>query len=201
MDHPLEFVPGEYRKRLFFTLLALTLILFAIFRVLDQPLQTPASPNGIVAFELARSPARAQSIIDVWTGRTVIYSDGGNQNAVTAQPGELFTYNPIPIIQASFGLGIDYLFMPLYAFTLAFGTLLAAGRHSGWLKSLGAVAGYGAFAAASFDAVENYALLQILLNKVQSPYPEISFYCASIKFGLLVFGLIYALVGWVLPKR
>jgi hypothetical protein len=201
MDHPLEFVPGEYRKQLFFTLLALTLILFAIFRVLDQPLRTPASPNGIVSFELARSPARAQSIIDVWTGRTVIYSDGGNQNAVTAQPGEPFTYNPIPIIQASFGLGIDYLFMPLYAFTLAFGTLLAAGRHSGWLKSLGAVAGYGAFAAASFDALENYALLQILLNRIQSPYPEISFYCASIKFGLLVFGLIYALVGWVLPKR
>jgi hypothetical protein len=201
MDHPLEFVPEEYRKRLFFTLLALTLILFAIFRVLDQPLRTPASPNGIVSFELARSPARAQSIIDVWTGRTVIYSDGGNQNAVTAQPGESFTFNPIPIIQASFGLGIDYLFMPLYAFTLAFGALLAAGRHSGWLKSLGAVAGYGAFAAASFDAVENYALLQILLNKIQSPYPEIAFYCASIKFGLLVFGLIYVLAGWLLPKQ
>jgi hypothetical protein len=200
MRHPLEFVPNEHRKQLFFTLLSLTLVLFAVFRVLDQPLRTPAAPNGIVSFELARTSARAQTIVDVWTSRTVIYTDGENQNAVTAQPGEPFTYNPIPIIHVSFGLGIDYLFIPLYAFALAFGSLLAAGRHSGWFKSIGAAAGYGAFAAASFDAVENYALLQILLNKIQSPYPEIAFYCASIKFGLLIFGLLYMLAGWLLPK-
>ena len=176
MHHPLEFVNVDYRKRLFFTFLFLTLALFAIFRVLDQPLRTPVSPNGIVSFELARTPARVQSIMDVWTGRTVIYTDGENRNAITAQPGKPFEYNPIPVIHASFGLGIDYLFMPVYAFALAFGTLLAAGKHSGWFKSLGAVAGYGAFAAALFDAVENYALFKILLGMVASPYPEIAFY-------------------------
>lgn len=200
MRHPLEFVHVDYRKRFFLTFLLLTLILFAIFRVLDKPLRTSAAPNGIVSFELALTPARAKSIIDVWTGRTIIYTDGENQNAMTAQPGEPFTYNPIPIIYASFGLGIDYLFMPLYAFALAFGTLLAAGRHGGWLKSLGAVAGYGAFAAALSDAVENYALFQVLLGAFESPFPEIAFYCALVKFGLLVFGLVVALVGGLLPR-
>ena len=201
MRHPLEFVSNEYRRRSFFTLLFLTLILFAIFSVLDQPLRTPVSPNGIVSFELAHTPARAQSIIDVWTGRTVIYTDGENQNAMPVQPGAQFTYDPIPIIHAAFGLGMDYLFMPMYAFALSFGTLLAAGKHSGWIKSLGAVAGYGAFAASLFDAVENYALFKILLGAVESPYPEVAFYCASVKFGLLIFGLIYALVGWLLPRK
>ena len=201
MNHPLEFVSSNYRKRFFFTFLFLTVILFAIFRVIDQPLRTPVSPNGIVSFELARTQAQAQSIMDVWTGRIVIFSDGEKQNAMPVQPDEPFTYTPIPTIHASFGLGIDYLFMPVYAFALAFGTLLAAGRHSGWLKSLGAVAGYGAFAASLFDAVENYALLTILLGTVESPYPEIAFYCASVKFGLLVFGLIYALAGWLFPRK
>ena len=31
MNHPLDFIPFEYRKRIFLTLLFLTLILFAIF--------------------------------------------------------------------------------------------------------------------------------------------------------------------------
>ena len=102
---------------------------------------------------------------------------------------------------AAFGLGLDYLFMPVYALALGFGTLLAAGRHGGRLKSLGAVAGYGALAAPLFDAVENYALFQILLGRVVSPYPEIAFFCAGIKFGLLIFGLVVAVAVGLLPKK
>ena len=192
MKHPLEMIPTDYRKRLFFTFLLLTLSLFAVFRVLDQPLRTPAAPNGIVSFELAGSPLQAQAITDEWKRSSLLLSAVAGQ----ADPNIV----NIPYAFAAFGLGIDYLFMPVYAFALAFGTLLAAGRHRGWLKSLGAVAGYGAFVAAVFDAVENYALFQILLNRIVSPYPEIAFYCASLKFGLLIFGLLYALVGGLLPK-
>lgn len=174
MNHPLEFVPDAARKPIFLTLLFLTLILFGVFRVLDTPLMTPAAPNGIVSFEMAGGVERANHILASWSGEEKL--------------------------GAAFGLGLDYLFMPLYALALAFGTLLAAHRHGGWLKSLGAVTGYGALAAAVFDAVENYALFQILLNRIQSPYPEIAFYCASIKFGLLIVGLVYALAGGLWPR-
>jgi hypothetical protein len=152
----------------------LTLILFGVFRVLDIPLRTPAAPNGTVSLELAGGVERTNHMLASW-------SREGN-------------------LGAAFGLGLDYLFMPVYAFALAFGTLLAADRHEGWLKSLGAVAGYGAFAAAVFDAVENFALFQILLNRPQSPYPEIALYCALVKFGLLIAGLVYALGGWLWLK-
>jgi hypothetical protein len=193
MRHPLEFVSEQYRKRFFFVFLFLTIVLFAVFRVLDQPLQTSAAPNGIVSFELAGSPLQAQAITDEWKRSSLLLSE------VAGQP------NPdivnIPYAFAAFGLGIDYLFMPLYAFALAFGTLLAMGKHSGWFKSIGAVAGYGAFAAALLDVVENYALFQVLLGRVYSPYPEIAFTCASLKFGLLIYGLLYALIGWLLPKK
>lgn len=174
MRHPLEFVPQEARKRLFFTLLVLTLSLFAIFRILDTPLQTDYAPSGIVSFELAGTPQNAAHIVLTW-------------------PAEA-------MLNAAFGLGIDYLFMPVYAFALAFGTLLAAGRHAGWLKSLGAVAGYGAFAAALFDAVENYALFQVLLGAFDSSYPMLAAVCATVKFGLLAFGLVVAVAGGVIPR-
>lgn len=174
MRHPLEFVPQEARKRLFFALLILTLSLFAIFRVLDTPLQTDYAPSGIVSFELAGTPQNAAHIVLTW-------------------PAEA-------MLNAAFGLGIDYLFMPVYAFALAFGTLLAAGRHAGWLKSLGAVAGYGAFAAALFDAVENYALFQVLLGAFDSSYPMLAAVCATVKFGLLAFGLAVAVAGGVIPR-
>ena len=175
MIHPLEFIPLRSRKPLFLTFLFLTLILFAIFRVLDTPLQTDYAPNGIVSFELAGSPQNAAHMVLTWSGEAMM--------------------------NAAFGLGIDYLFMPLYAFALSFGTLLAAGRHAGWIKSLGAAAGWGAFVAALFDAVENFALFQILLGAYESSHPAIAAVCAIFKFGLLVFGLVYALIGWLLPRR
>ena len=193
MKHPLEFVPDEFRKRLFFTFLFLTVSLFAVFRVLDQPLQTPAAPNGIVSFELAGSPLRAREITDEWKRSSLLLS------AVAGQTDPDIVN--IPYAFAAFGLGIDYLFMPAYVLALALGALLAAEKHSGWFKSLGAVAGYGALVAAVFDAVENYALFQILLNRIYSPYPEIAYYCASMKFGLLIFGLLYSITGWLLPKK
>ena len=186
MKHPLANIPSTSRKPLFWAFLAGTLILFAIFRVLDAPLQTSVAPSGVVSFELAGTPSQAQAIIDSWHA--------------AGEPGADMVSRAYSF--AVFGLGIDYLFMPLYATALALGILLAAGRHPGWFSALGAWLGWGAYAAALFDAVENYALVRMLiLNEVWTPYPEIAAWCATLKFGLLVLGLVYALVGRIWPKR
>ena len=193
MKHPLENIPSTSHKPLFFAFLAGTLILFAVFRVLDTPLRTSAAPAGIVSFELAGTPFQAQAIIDSWNEMAYL---------VSSVPGE-----PVPGLVgrayafAAFGLGIDYLFMPVYATALALGILLAAGRHGGWFWTFGAWLGWGAYLAALFDAVENYALARMLLvNQVWSPYPEIAAFSASVKFFLLSLGLVYALMGWIWPK-
>lgn len=175
MFHPLSFLPLSLRKPLFFPLLALTLVLFAVFRLLNAPLVTSAAPDGIVTFELAGSPAESAAVLASWD-----------------ETARLF---------AAFGLGLDYLFMPCYALALSLGTLLAAGRHEGWFKALGALAGWEALAAALFDAVENFALWKILLGALTSPWPELAAVCAQVKFGLLLLGLLYALASWLLPKR
>lgn len=192
MQHPLEFVSTEYRKRFFFAFLFPTLLLFAVFRVLDKPLRTDAAPNGIVSFELAGDSQSARVITDSWK------QSSRSPSSVAAQSNADIVN--LPHVFVAFGLGIDYLFMPLYALALAFGTLLAAQKHGGWLRSLGALAGYGAFIAALFDAVENFALWRVLLGAVDSVYPAIAAFCATVKFALLLFGLVYSLVGWLLPK-
>ena len=92
--------------------------------------------------------------------------------------------------------------MPLYATALALGVLLAAGKHGGWFATFGAWLGWGAYAAALFDAVENYALARMLLmNQVWPPYPQVAAFSASAKFVLLLLGLFFSLVGWAWPKK
>ena len=193
MAHPLEFVPLTNRKPLFFTFLAGTLILFAVFRVLDTPLRTSAAPSGIVSFELAGTPFQAQAIIDSWHEASYLASSVAGE--------------PVPGLvsraysSAVFGLGLDYLFMPIYATALALGILWAASKHGGWFAVFGAWLGWGAYVAMLFDGLENYALARILLmNQVWSPYPQVAAYSAMVKFGLLFPGLFYALVGWLWPK-
>jgi hypothetical protein len=174
MQHPLEFLPMNLRKPLFYFFLIFTLIIFGLFSVLDQPLRTPAAPNGIVSFELARTLDESQSILHSW-----------DENA------RLF---------AAFGLGFDYLFMFVYAVALSLGLLLAGANKTGWYFSLTNWLGWGAFAAALFDAVENYALWQILTGSMSSSLPPLASFCAAVKFVLLIVGTITALAGSVFKR-
>lgn len=189
MPHPLDFISNEKRKPLFLSFLFLTLILFAVFRVLDAPLRTLDAPNGIVSFELARTPEQARIVLSSWDE---------HYNPVLGYAVTEFYTAPL---YAAFGLGLDYLFMPAYALALSLGILLAASRHAGWFARLGAWMGWGALAAALFDAVENFALFKLLLNNIYPPWPAIAYWCATVKFTLLLLGLAYAFAGWVWPKR
>jgi hypothetical protein len=194
MKHPLNFVSAARRKPLFWAFLTGTLVLFAVFRILDAPLRTPAAPDGIVSFELAGTPFQAQAILESWQQAASLASDVAGE-PVPALASRVYSF-------AAFGLGLDYLFMPVYATALALGILLVAGRHKGWFFTLGAWLGWGAYAAALFDALENYALARMLLeNQVWSPFPELAAYSATVKFGLLLLGLVYALAGWVWPRQ
>jgi hypothetical protein len=150
--------------------------LFAIFQVLNTPLLNPVAPAGIVSHQLAWTTEKAQSILSSWEGRTILF--------------------------AAFGLGFDFLFMPSYALTIALGSLLVAGRHSGWFSRLGIWAAYGAFAAAVFDGLENIGQAQQLLNgAITSPLTHFIGVCAVLKFSLIVFGILYGLVGSALQKK
>ena len=175
ITHPLAFIPNNNRNSIFYIFLAATLLIMVVFRfVLDPPLQTEAAPQGIVSFELAGSQLKADEIIASWDATAQLY--------------------------AAFGLGFDFLFMPVYATAIALGVLLAAGRHPGKFASLGVWFGWGAYVAAVFDAAENVCLFNLLLGNSGADYAGMAAIYATLKFGLILLGIAFALIGWIWPK-
>ena len=147
------------------------LILTLVITVLFR-LIGPAQPT-IVDFELAGSVPKAQAIIDVW--------------------------NETDRVRAGFSLGFDYLYMPLYSTTIALACLMAAGvsKRRAW-RTVGLLLAWGLWIAAISDALENVALFTELLGNNVAPWPQIAQICATIKFGLILLGLMYVVAGVVL---
>jgi hypothetical protein len=175
LRHPLDFLPPGLRLRLFFLFLALTAAGFAVFQLLDQPLRNPAAPAGTVSFELAGTVEKAQAMVAAWDA-----------------PARL---------NSAFGLGFDFLFMPVYATALSLAVLLAKDRRRRRWLPLGQLLGWGAFAATVFDTVENLALFASLRGGAAAPYPQIAAGCAVVKFTLILLGMLYGLAGWWLPEK
>lgn len=172
MAHPLQHLTSSSQKRLLLVLTALTLVMVSAFRILDRPLHTPAAPSGIVSFELAGTLPAAQAILASWD-----------------RPAQLL---------AAFGLGLDYLFMPLYSTTIGLACIMAAGgpwRSRRPLAAVGLWLAWGLWLAALLDAAENYALLHVLLGSTGAGWPALARACASGKFLLILAGLVYALVA------
>ena len=172
---PFDFLSPAQQRQLFRPLVGATLLLFAVFMFLDQPLRTELAPQGIVSFELA-GPA-AVAIANSWDGYARLY--------------------------AALGLGLDYLFIPLWVGSISLGCVLASGRWAGkavWLAPLGLWLAWAQLPAGLLDMVENAALFQVLLGG-KAHWGVIAQWCASLKFGLLGLGLVYALLGWLVGGR
>jgi hypothetical protein len=174
MTHPLQRLSPPTQKRTLLILAAMALVVMGVFRIIDRPLQTAAAPVGIVSFELAGTLDAAQAIIASWDRQAQLL--------------------------AAFGLGLDYLFMPLYATAIALACVVAASgplRSRRLLVTVGLLLAWGAWFAALFDAVENYALLRVLLGSETPAWPALAAWCASLKFLLILAGLAYMFIGGV----
>ncbi len=131
-------------------------------------------PGGIVAFELAGSERRATEIVELWRSKGLLEV-------------------------ASDQIRLDFLFLLLYPTAIALGCLLARrhlGRSSSRLSAWGRVLARAQVATAGFDAVENWALLRILGGE-SGAWAATAAVFASLKFGLVLAGLLYAAAGCV----
>ncbi|MGD8815279.1 MAG: hypothetical protein PVI78_12475 [Anaerolineales bacterium] len=164
--------PRSRQTFIFFVLLGITLILMTCLQVIGGPLQTNAAPSGIISYELAGDLPSARSILDSW-GTT----------------GQLF---------AALSLGVDYLFLVAYSITIALGCRIVANKmhhRFGFLISLGVLLSWSQFLAAWLDALENYALIRVLLGSSNTIWPPTALWCALPKFALVGLGILYILLG------
>jgi uncharacterized membrane protein YhaH (DUF805 family) len=174
MNHPLMSVSLSSRKSLFWWLFLFTLGVMVSLNLVSKPLITPAAPNGIVSYELAGTPQKAQEILDSWNYEARLH--------------------------AAFSLGFDYLFMGLYSTTIALACLwgsrvMHAARWPGVL--LGILLAWSLWLAAVSDGIENVALSLILFNVPAAPWPQIAQVCAILKFLLIFAGLIYVFLALI----
>lgn len=173
MKHPFEFVAPPRARQLLGIFALLALLFLGLFQFLDRFLRTRAAPAGIITFELARSQGEAAQIISSWS--------------LNAR------------LDAAFGLGLDYLFMPLYALALSFATLLALRRASGWVQRLGRWLGWGVWLAVLCDALENVGLYAALQGHLRFFPAELVYPLVLLKFSLLGLALLYSLALLLLP--
>jgi hypothetical protein len=174
MNHPFQLLPDSWKLRLFGPLLLSTLALLFILNKIGEPLVNHQAPFGIVSFEIAGTWSTTASILSSWD--------------VDAR------------LHAAFSLGLDYLFMLAYSFTLALASLWAGDRlrELRWpLAGIGVPLAWGSWLAAIFDAVENLALSLLLFGEKASFWPLVAAICAYLKFGLILFGLAYTFFALV----
>jgi hypothetical protein len=170
-----------WRAPLFWLMLVITLLLAFTLNALDAPLRTAAAPRGILSYEFARTVTAAQDMLDSWQGTPMLY--------------------------AAFQLGLDYLYMPSYALTIALGCVWAGGvlgRNRPWPYIVGLALAAWMAPAALMDATENFALIKMVFAGVASaPWPAVAATCATIKFAIIIVGLLYPLagaLGWIAGK-
>ena len=173
--HPFNWLSTSGQRRAFVVLLALALAVMVSLNALGRPLNTEVAPLGIVSFELAGELSLAQSMVESW-----------------GQTGQIY---------AGLNLGLDYVFMVAYSSSIALGCVLVArslSRRVEFLSFTGVLLAWAQFGAALLDAVENYALIQVLLGSQRVLWPAVARWCAIPKFLIVAAGLVYVGVGLVL---
>ena len=131
--------------------------------------------GGIISFEFAGDVARAQQMLSSWGAEAKVH--------------------------AALSLGMDYLFLVAYSLVISIACVHIANMlKQGWpmMAAAGLFLAWAQFLAALLDAVENYALVQLLLGSQQNLYPSLAWGCALIKFALVGMGLAYLIVGFIL---
>jgi hypothetical protein len=148
LRHPFEWLSSTAQKRALWLLQPITWGVMYSLQHIGESLITPAAPNGIVSFELAGSMQRVDEIGTSWA--------------------------PAGFFPVGLSLGLDYLFMPLYACSIALSCVLLTSRTALILGNLSTLVAWGQFLAAALDAVENYALIQLLQGEQENFWPVLS---------------------------
>ena len=175
LRHPFEWLPISVQKRAIFPVFLLMLVVLAGLVVLGWPLMIEVAPLGIVSFQLAGELPLSLAIVESW-GRS----------------GQ---------VNAGLSLGLDYLFLFAYASFIGLGCVLLARCFSQRIAALyvvGILLAWAVFGAALLDALENYALIRILLGTQRELWPSVALWSAIPKFLIIAIGTFYLVISIIL---
>jgi len=173
-QHLFSSLTPSAQKKAFALLTFFTLVVMLALTMLGAPLRTEHAPLGIVSFEFAKALPQAQRMIDSW-----------------GQTGQVY---------AALNLGLDYLFLVLYPGSIALGCALTSDfliYKQRFLSETGVILSWAQFGAGGLDVLENAALIKVLFGSRQPVWPELAWWCAFIKFAIVLAGLTYVVAGVV----
>jgi hypothetical protein len=182
LSHPFERRPKRRRRLALVCVVVAALLPTALGTVVHPLHEDEPGGRSIVDFELAGSVDETREILDKWRAEGVV--------------------DDAKAIQT-----FDLVYPLIYSAALAGGCVATAGawRRAGRLRlaAAGIAMAWVAFAAAGFDYVENLGLGVSLWDEPASPWPELAFGAALLKFTGIVLSLLYALsAGFrLLPRR
>ena len=174
LRHPFEWLTPSGQIRAFIFFFILSVLAMVSLQVTGAHLITEVSPSGILSFEFAGDLSTAQNMINSWGQRGLVY--------------------------AGLNLGLDYLFLFVYACAIGLGCVLVARSYlpgQRFLANLGILIAWAQLGAALLDCVENYALIQVLFGTENAAWPAVARWCAFPKFSIVGAGLIYVIAGTI----
>ena len=129
--HPFEWLTpsGQIRALIFFFIFSL--LLMVSLQITGAPLITRVSPSGILSFEFVGDLSAAQDMVNSW-----------------GQTGRVY---------AGLNLGLDYLFLLVYACAIGLGCVLVArslSPRTTFLANLGILIAWAQLGAAVLDCVD-----------------------------------------------
>lgn len=171
IKHPLSRITSQSRPAVFGVLLVVTLLIMIVLNISGGPLRNEVAPAAIVSYELAGTVEGANDILNSWNAEAKVY--------------------------AGFNLGFDYLWMIFYSTTIALGLVWTndAFNLKGTIANAISLLAWGQWLAALLDALENASLLVMLVGEPVSPWPQIAYWSAVIKFALVILGILVVLGG------
>jgi hypothetical protein len=164
---PFANITVKVEKKLTFSLFYLLIISVIVLKYFNQTLENDIAPYGIFSFELAGTLDRSLEIINSWS--------------------------PLAKTFAGLSLGYDFLFLLIY--TLFISLLIHKVNERLWVgKSfykIGEILIWSMFITAIFDAVENVALIKLLIGGSQEYWSSVAYFFAIGKFILIIISLLY----------
>jgi hypothetical protein len=148
-------------------LLTLTIGTSLALGVIDIGLKNTITPRGIVSFEFCGFTAFCEAALMEWRDKDQAL--------------------------AMLSLGLDYLYMVLYPGLICVALLMIAPRVAKNTYGITMFAAWLSPAMTLADSIENYALIQVILNGSGDTFGVLAGIFASIKFVILAFTLSWLL--------